>query len=76
MDTDNKIVSLMTQINDNIGSKYVINNNMVSVVFKYFINNITKGLILIINANIIFTHQISNIFCESRYFIVKGVFNN
>ena len=31
MDTDNKIVSLMTQINDNIGSKYSIINNMVSV---------------------------------------------
>ena len=39
------MISLMTQINDNIDSKYVINNNMVSVILKYFINNITKGLI-------------------------------
>ena len=50
------IVSLMTQINDNIGSKYVINNNMVSVIFKY---NITKGLIPIINVDIIFIHHTS-----------------
>ena len=53
MDTDNNCFSHMTQINDNIGSKYVINNNMVSVIFKYFINNITKGFVPIINANII-----------------------
>ena len=48
------IISLMTQINDNTGSKYIINNNMVSVTFIYFINNITKGIIPIINANVIF----------------------
>ena len=50
------IVSLMTQINDNIGSKYAINNNMVSVIFKY---NIAKGLIPIIDVNIIFIHHVS-----------------
>ena len=68
------MISLMTQINDNIDSKYVINNNMVSVILKYFINNITKGLI--INANILFIPRISNIFCKNRSSIVKGIFNN
>ena len=67
------IISLMTQIYDNIGSKYNINNNMVSVIFKYFINNITKGLIPIINVYVRFIHQISNLFCKSRSSIVKGV---
>ena len=42
MDTDDNYISLMTQINDNIGSKYIINNIMVGVIFIYFINNITK----------------------------------
>ena len=51
---------------DNIGSKYIINNNMVSVIFNYFINNITKGLIPIINTNVILIHQISNIVCKNR----------
>ena len=32
----------MTQINDNIGSKYIINTNTVNVIFIYFINNITR----------------------------------
>ena len=64
-------ISVMTQMNDNICSIWtIINSSMVSVIFKYLINNITKGLISIINANVIFIHQISNIFCKSRSSIV------
>ena len=59
----------MTQINDNIGSKYITNNNMVSVIFKYFINNITKGLIPTINADVISTAAIDMYASDIEYFL-------
>ena len=39
------IIFLMTQINDNIGSKYIINNNLVNVVIYLgrFIRKLTKN---------------------------------
>ena len=55
--TDNNYLSL-SQINDNLGSKYSINNNMVSVILKYLISIITTGLNSISIANVIFIHQI------------------